>query len=536
MTKKKELFILAIIILIGAFLRFYQLGSNPASLYWDEAAIALDAHSISKTGKDINGENWLQPILVSYGDFKAPVLIWLVSLSVKVFGMNTWAIRLPVTLFSILSVYLAYLLIKELLNFNDTLAKRYKLMPILTALVVAISPWSVHFGRIAFESSLSVAFLLLALVFFLKAIQNKGFYFLLSTLFAVLAIYTYYSLRAIIPLFCLVLIAIFFKEIKSKKIWLIASTLSFVLAAIPILQSPHYEGSQIYRLNSNNLIHAEQAIAESSQYLEKYNSSLVARLFYHRYIFMARDFVINMSAHFGPNFLFFKGDSNLRHHSGYFGEFLLVSLPFYFLGIFLLFKNIKTKLSWFLLFLMFLSPIPAALVYEVPHASRAIYLFIPFAALIAWGMTEFFLQKNKFFSVLLIILFLINTVFYYKDYFSDYVKRSSEAWLYSYNQVASYLKDHYQEFSSIEISERYWFPNIFVYYQFPELLNENKKTSGFGLEDPFKFLLDQSDLNKKQAKFIYYEDEVPTDFTAVKNFNFLNGEPSLILVTKENEQ
>ena len=58
------------------------------------------------------------------------------------------------------------LLLKEILSFNDTLAKRYKLMPILTALILSISPWTVHFGRIAFESSLSVAFLLLALLFF----------------------------------------------------------------------------------------------------------------------------------------------------------------------------------------------------------------------------------------------------------------------------------------------------------------------------------------------------------------------------------
>ena len=535
MTKKQEFLILVTIILLGIFLRFYQFGKNPASLYWDEVAIALDAYSISETGKDIHGMNWLQPILASYGDFKAPILIWLASLSVKIFGMNALAIRLPVTLFSVLSIYLIYLLVKELLSFDGTLIKRYKSMPILTALVVAISPWSVHFGRIAFESSLSVTVLLIALVFFVKAVKNKGFYFLLSTIFAVLATYTYYSLRAIIPLFCLSLILIFFKEIKKKKLWIIVSMLFFVLAVMPILQSPYYEASQAYRLNNNNLVHAKQAIAESSQYLEKYNSSLFARLFYHRYIFMVRDFLINMSTHFSPNFLFFKGDSNLRQHSGYLGEFLIVSLPFYFLGIYLLFKNFKSKLSLFLLFLMFLSPIPASLVYEVPHASRAIYLFIPFAILIAWGMNEIFLLKNKIFSLLLIILFLINAVFYYNDYFNHYAKRSSEAWLYSYNQVALYLKDHYQEFSSVEISERYWFPNIFVYYQFPELLDQRTKPQELALENPFNLLLDQKDLNKKQAKFIHYQDEIPEGFTAVKNFDFLNGEPSLILVTKENK-
>lgn len=534
MNKKKEFSVLALIVLFGVFLRFFQFGSNPASLYWDEAAIALDARSISETGRDINGESWLQPILISYGDFKAPMLIWLASLSVKVFGMNPFAIRLPVALFSVLSIYVIYLLVKELLSFNDTLTRRYKLLPILTASILSISPWLVHFGRIAFESSLSVSFLLIALLFFVKAIRNNGLYFLISTLFAVLATYTYYSLRLIIPLFCLGLIILFLKKIKTKKFWVIGSMLFFVLAMIPILKSPYYEASQAYRLNNNNLINHQQAIAESSRYLEKYNSSLVSRLLYHRYVFVARDFVINMGVHFTPNFLFFKGDSNLRHHAGFSGEFLLVSLPFYLVGLFLLFKNIKTKLSIFLLLFMALSPIPAAMVYEVPHASRAIYLVIPFSVLIAWGINECFLLKKKIISLIIVLAFLVNAIIFYTDYFTNYVKRSSEAWLYSYNQVASYIKDHYQEFSKLEISEHYWFPNIFVYYQFPELLNQRSKTIGFGLEDPFALLLDQNDSNKERGKFIYYKDAIPEGFVATKNFNFLNGEPSLILVIKEN--
>ncbi len=534
MTRKRELLLLAIIILLGFFLRFYQFGQNPASLYWDEAAIALDAHSISQTGYDIHGENWLKPILASYGDFKAPVLICLASLSVKIFGMSAFAIRLPVAIFSLLTIYLIHLLIKELLSFNEKLAKRYQLLPVLTAFIVSISPWSVHFGRIAFESSLSVAFFLIALVFFVKAIKSKGFFFLLSTIFAVLGTYTYYSLRAIIPLLLVVLVVIFFKKINEKKWWLISSILLFVLFMIPIFKSPYYEASQAYRLTNNNLIYPEQAIAQSSQYLEKYDSSLLSRIFYHRYLFIARDFVLNMSTHFSPQFLFFKGDANLRQHSAYFGEFFLVALPFYFLGIFLLFKNLKSKLSCLLLALALMAPIPASLVYEVPHASRAIYLFIPFSALIAWGINEIFLRKNKILFLLLALLFLFNAVFYYLDYFNHYAKRSSQAWLYSYNQVAMYLKEHRQEFSKIEVSQRYWFPEIFIYYQMPELLSQRKNIKDLALENPLDLLTDQNDLDKKEARFIYYQDEIPEGFTIAENFNFLNGEPSLILVTKEN--
>lgn len=541
MNKNKERFFLLIIFALAIFLRFFQLGENPASLYWDEAAIGLDAYSISQTGKDMNNMFWMQPVLGSYGDFKAPILIWATSLSVKFLGMNPFAIRLPVAIFSVLLIYLTYLLLKELLSFDSTLAKKYKLMPILTAFILSISPWSTHFGRIAFESSFSVSFLLLAVLFFLKAIRYKNFYFLISTFFAALAVYSYYSLRVIVPLLFVALVLIFFAKLKNKKTWLGLSILLFILSMLPMINSPYYERSQDYRLNNDNLIRRQRVITESSQYLETYDSNLYSKLIYHRHLLALRDFSNNMLTHFSPSFLFFKGDANLRQHSGYFGEFLLISLPFYYLGLFLLVKNWKSKLSLLILALMVLSPIPAAMVYEVPHASRSIYLFVPLAILIAWGLNEAWYLSKKLLFGLIIFLFLANASFYYSDYFIDYPKRSSEAWLYSYNQVGQYLKEHRQDFYSVEIDERYWLPRIFVYYYFPELLDQtrelknallNNPINSFGLADPFDYIYKEKDFNKKQAKFIYYESEIPEGFTMTEEFNFLNGDPSLILVTK----
>jgi 4-amino-4-deoxy-L-arabinose transferase-like glycosyltransferase len=544
MTKKIELISLLLIMMLGAFLRFWQLGTNPATLYWDEAAIGLDAYSISQTGRDMNNQYWLQPVLGSYGDFKAPVLIWLTSLSVGAFGLNPWAVRLPVALFSLLTVYLVYLLVHELIKFEPKF-RRYNLMPLLTALVVAISPWSVHFGRIGLESSLSVAFLLLALIFFLKAVHKHSWMFLLSTFWASLAVYSYYSLRLIVPLLCFALVIIFWQQIKVKKIWLLAAMIFFVLSMLPMVNSPYYARSQDYRLNNNNLIHHRQAIEESSRYLEKYDSSLLARLLYHRYVFVSRDFLVHMSAHFSADFLFLRGDQNLRQHSGYLGEFLLVMAPFFYMGVILLLINWRSKLSWFLLALMILSPIPAAMVYnEVPHASRAIYLFIPFAILIAWGFQEFYLRFGKIVVTAVLSLAALNALFYYSDYFLDYRSRSSAAWLYSYHEVALYLKENYQQFSEVEIDERYFFPRIFIYYHFPELLEQtrelknaflNSPVNSFGLPDPFDYLLDKKDRSKGSAKFIYYESDVPVGYKEVERFPFLNGEESLILVVKEGQ-
>ncbi|NMA29527.1 MAG: hypothetical protein GX943_00470, partial [Candidatus Pacebacteria bacterium] len=201
MKKKQKRLLMIVIFLLAAFLRFYQIGNNPVSLYWDEVAIALDAYSLSETGKDMNNMSMWQPVFGSYGDFKAPVLIILSSLSVRLLGMNAFAIRLPMAIISLFSMLIAYYLVKELLAFDKHLKKKYQLLPILTLFILAISPWPVHFARIAFESSLSVFFLLLSLWFFLKGIKGKKYWILLSVIPALLGLYSYYSLRVIVPLF-----------------------------------------------------------------------------------------------------------------------------------------------------------------------------------------------------------------------------------------------------------------------------------------------------------------------------------------------
>ena len=96
-------------------------------MYWDEVAIALDAYSFNETGKDMNNMSFLQPVFGSYGDFKAPVFIMIATFFVKLFGMNAFAIRLPIALFSLGTLILSYFLVKEILSFDKKLGKKYEL-------------------------------------------------------------------------------------------------------------------------------------------------------------------------------------------------------------------------------------------------------------------------------------------------------------------------------------------------------------------------------------------------------------------------
>ena len=143
-----------LLITLGILARLWQFGQIPNSLYWDEVAIGLDARSLLATGKDLVGHSWLQPLFVSYGDFKAPVYIWLVTLLGKIFSVSEWVVRLPSLLAGLGIAWLVYDLIKLISPKKSKLA-----LLVLTNLL--IMPWAIHFSRIGFESHLSLFWLTL---------------------------------------------------------------------------------------------------------------------------------------------------------------------------------------------------------------------------------------------------------------------------------------------------------------------------------------------------------------------------------------
>ncbi|MBI3342280.1 phospholipid carrier-dependent glycosyltransferase, partial [Candidatus Curtissbacteria bacterium] len=114
MLKDIKIYLL-IVVLLGAVLRFYQLGSNPPGLNWDEAAIGYNAFSILHTGRDEYGK--LLPLAFrSFDDYKPPLYIYLTVPSVFAFGLTNLAVRFPSVLFGVLTVPFTYLLVSTMLK------------------------------------------------------------------------------------------------------------------------------------------------------------------------------------------------------------------------------------------------------------------------------------------------------------------------------------------------------------------------------------------------------------------------------------
>src|SRR3972149_11228470 len=99
----RKWWLLFFILILSSILRLYQLGNVPISLEWDEVAIGYDAFSILKTGRDQFGQ--LLPLTFrSLDDYKPPIYEYTAIFPIFLFGLNSFAVRLPSAIFGILSV------------------------------------------------------------------------------------------------------------------------------------------------------------------------------------------------------------------------------------------------------------------------------------------------------------------------------------------------------------------------------------------------------------------------------------------------
>lgn len=399
-----------LLIILGILARIWKFGQVPNSLYWDEIAIGLDARALLQTGKDLVGNSWFQPLFVSYGDYKAPVYIWLVTLFGSIFSVSEWVIRLPSLMASFGTAWIIF-----------------KLFGRWAAVSFLIMPWAIHFSRIGFESHLSLFWLTLMVWLIFK----KNWW---AALAGVSGIYSYISLRLIVPV-----LFILFAWKKGIKYWL-SGLLIMGLGILMLTSSPNYAASQQYRLSNDNLI--TSTLSKPAK---------------------ARQFLSNYFDFFEPKFLIFNGDPNLRHHSGFGGELLIIQGLLVIVG--LMANPNRLMLLWLLL-----SPVVAALVNETPHASRAIYMIVPLAYLAGLGWQK--LVKNKWLSWLIIAGLTINLLVYLHDYFGHYPKRSELAWIKPYKDLAMNPPP-----PPVYISPKLYKPELyFAFYQNDlSLLKENPK-------------------------------------------------------------
>jgi 4-amino-4-deoxy-L-arabinose transferase-like glycosyltransferase len=374
--------LLTLAITLAVVTRLNKLGEFPAGFYVDEAGQGYSAYSILETGKDEFGKPF-PAIFRSLTDFKTPVYIYMIVPLIPVFGLTPFTVRFPSFLFSIFTIPVLYFLIKRLLpaGNNDNAGKT---LAGISAILLAVSPWHILFGRTNFECNVALFFLLSGILAFYNGLLKPKFLVLSAILFAI-AIPAYHSQRIITPL---VVAALFFRYRKdlldSKHLkWSIGGTLVAFLLMLPTLLVSVTPGFFARATGLNIFSHTRQM---PDGFISEYGG-ILNPIVNGSWFLSAREFFSLYFSYLSPRYMFILGDYGQRSSFPELSTFFLWQFPFYIYGLFLIFKEKRLgELRFIMLLLLIVSPIPAAVTRDPYTTIRALPLVIPQTFIIALGI------------------------------------------------------------------------------------------------------------------------------------------------------
>jgi len=533
---KNKLILLAV--LLAAILRFYKLEALPA-LNADEAAIGYNIYSLIETGKDEHGNSW--PIhFQSFNDYKPGGYFYIAMPFVYLFGLNEWSVRLPGTIFGTLTVFAVYLLAKEI---RKELAIKDSLIENLAALLLAISPWHIHFSRGAWEVNVATFFIVLGVLYFIKSVKNSKLY-VFSFLFFALSLYTYHAARVIVPILGIALVIIYrsgiFKKINLKLFF--GSVLFSIIILLPL-------GLDLLDSETGSRASGVSIFADRG-YIDRINerrgryenpNSILAKLAYNKPKELFLEFSRNYFEHFRGEFLFVSGDDIQRNKVPEFGQLYLWQV---FTLLIAVFGIARSRQNWSLVVAwLLIAPIPAALTFQSPHALRAQNMVIPLTIMSAFGLFLImrFLKNNTKGVISIACYFVIGVIIiwdftrYLHQYYVHMAKTYQYSSQYGVKELVEYLKgDNTRE---VLVTTRYDQPYIlFLFYskidprsfQNAHTLTE-RDSFGFSTVPKFgKFTFRAIDYEKDKLQYpgaliVGTDDEIPDEANIIKEIYGDNG-------------
>ncbi len=548
---KNKVFIF-IIILIAAFLRFFQLGTNPPSLTWDEVAWGYNAYSLGIDGRDEFGRFLPYDYLESFGDFKPPVYAYLDIIPVKLLGLNEFAVRFPSALFGTLTVLMTYFLTKSIFEKPTILSLRgeqrrsnlmedWKLkIPIVAAALLAISPWHILLSRAAFEANVATFFIVFGIYAFLRGIQDKSKFLILSGVSFALSLYTFNTSRVFVPLLIIAMAVLYRKKLlQMKRLSITAAIIGLIiiLPTVPFLLSPQAR----LRYQEVNIFSNVDIVRTANQEVENDHNAWWSKIIHNRRIFYAREYAKHYFDNLSFNFLFIQGDGNPKFSTRDIGQMYLWELPFLLVGVLMLFR-LREK-NWFIIPIwLVLGIIPAATARETPHALRIETTLPTFQILVAYGIVNaftFIKRYRQIFAGLLSLVVGLSIIYFLHVYFIQYPWEFSGDWQYGYKDSIAYVKSVQNDYDHVVITDSLGRPYIYYLFFLKVPPSEFRKSAivkrdafGFVAIDGFsKYRFTKKlQIASDKGRTLYItssEENLPSGIKPLKIFNKLDGMPIL---------
>lgn len=431
-------------------LRVAALERVPPPLNVDEAVNAYDAYSLLKTGRDQWGRPW--PVtLRAFNDYRRPATIYSAMPFMAVFGLTIFGIRAMAAFWGWWTVVFTYRLARDMFGARAGLA---------AALLLALSPWHIAFSRLGVEVS---GPLLCALVAGLDCgwrwyrTRRAGWLVAAGIAFAV-ALYSYTTAQAFIPLLLLTIGTIFWRELWQQRGAVLLIGVLLVLLVAPLVYAVLANSESWNRLNTISVFADPQAQGWKTVFWQ-------------------------WLGHFTPDYLFLRGDAQPVHHAPGFGQLYWIEMLLVPLGLVGLLRHRDRRAALLLLSWLALGPIPAALTRQdmgSANAMRGIAGLPAWAILSGLGLATVMAKKPTRVSrpkatpsinlgraalvgVLLGAL-AWNAAVVLRNYFTVFPVQHARDFEYGVREAMEYALTHENEYETIVLTNWISQPHIFAVF------------------------------------------------------------------------
>lgn len=491
--------------MVGGVVRLWRIGQVPMGYTWDEVAIAYDAWAIAQTGKDHHG-NWLPLTFTSLGDYKAPVMIYLLAGTYKVFGVHIVTVRVLSAIAGWGLIFIVYLLAQELFP-------KQRWIGGVAAALTALSSWGIFMSRVGYEANVAIFGLTLAVWLGSKARRNPPL-LVISAFTYLVTFYTYQSARLVVPLLFGLMIWYGYPAYRKSRQWLILAMGIFLIGCLPYIAS--YRGSGGERARQALIIYQANQLSMDWQVIKK-----IAQ---------------NTLAHFSPNFLIRGQQENWRQSVPGFGIFYLLDLFGLIIGILSLVRS-KRRTAGLLLGWVGISILPSILGTPSPHTLRSAAALPAFMLIIAYGLIIGGEWLTKLLPLRVWGLIMGIMVGFYglsvgnfeRVYYTRYATLSAKDFQYGYAQAVGIARVYAPTVDKIYFTDAYGSPYIFTLF-FSGISSREFLAGGLA---NYQFGTIKWPNSEKNSLFIGTPLEIPlTDDRVLRTIPYPGGNEPVFVIAK----
>jgi len=428
----KKHWYLITLIFVGLILRTLWLNLFPIGMTHDELNYVMNARSLFFSGRNIP---WTASAFFSWGESQFDVVISelpaiLIMPWIGLTKLTMFNARLPYAFVGTATIVVFYFLSKKLTN---------KQVARLAALALAVSPWSIHFNRTAFEINFAVLFYLLGIYFVISQNPKKIFW---GLPFFVAGFLSYFGAKLIfLPLITVTLIYGYFDQGKSRVkkpyLWFFMISLIFFLFyyfTLPYQPAGSRKGELVLFSNHS---YSEQVNLERQQSLP----SPIVNIFSNKLTVVGKRIGNTYLEAFSTRFLFITGETRGAYSFWQHGPLYIIDFPLIIFGLVAIY-TLKRKAFWFTLTVIALAPSVSAIdLVEQSYVIRAALMFPLFMLLVGSGL---YFVKNKLFYgkfifLAALIFYALSTLNFLQLYFLRYPIYASEGFFLSDRILANYV-------------------------------------------------------------------------------------------------